>query len=230
MDDSTPLLTVVIPVLNDARNLARLLHELAPWRALGDEIIVVDGGSSDDSVALAAPLADRVIRAERGRAAQQNAGAALARGSTLWFVHADSGVLGISRAELLAAATVHAWGRCAIRIDDRAMSFRLIEAMMNLRTRVTAIVTGDHGMFVRRAVFDAIGGIPNLPLMEDIEFSRALARNARPCCLVSTILTSSRRWRRHGIVRTVALMWLLRLAWFFGVPAARLARLYGYAA
>jgi hypothetical protein len=129
----------------------------------------------------------------------------------------------------VAAATEHAWGRCAIRIDDRAMIFRLIEAMMNLRTRLTAIVTGDHGIFVHRAAFDAIGGMPNLPLMEDIELSRALARHGRPCCLASTILTSSRRWRRHGIVRTIALMWFLRLAWFFGVPAARLARIYGYA-
>lgn len=225
-----PALSIIVPVLDEAEHIVRLLDELASWRRAGDEVIVVDGGSADDTAARARALADAVIAAPRGRARQQNAGAAVARADILWFVHADSAVTAVSRAELLAAAATSSWGRCAVRIDDRAPIFRLIETMMNFRTRLTSVVTGDHGIFVRRALYDAVGGIPDLALMEDVEFSRRLARHAPVRCLRGTIATSARRWRRHGIVRTVLLMWALRLAWFVGVPATRLARVYGYRA
>ena len=215
-------------MLNEAGTITRLLEQFAPWRAAGDEVIVVDGGSSDDTAARAAALADLVLDAPRGRAHQQNAGAARARAPLLWFVHADSDIGGVSRDELLAAAVLRPWGRCAVRIDDPAPIFRCIEAAMNLRTRWTSVVTGDHGIYVRRSLFDAVGGMPELPLMEDIAFSALLRRRARVHCLSSRIATSARRWRQHGILRTVLLMWALRAAWFCGVPAARLARLYGY--
>lgn len=224
-----PACSIVIPVLNEGLGIAALLGELASWRAAGDEVIVVDGGSSDDTVARAMPLADRVLAAPRGRASQQNAGAAVARGRVLWFVHADSRLAGLPRAALLAAVDgPRAWGRCAVRIDDPARCFRVIETCMNWRTRLTGIVTGDHGLFMHREAFAAAGGFPPLALMEDLALSRALGRQARPHCLEQTLVTSARRWRRHGVLRTVALMWGLRLAWFAGVPDTRLARLYGY--
>ena len=228
LDAAPPSLSIIIPVLDEATSIGCLLNELTPWRAAGDEVIVVDGGSCDDTVARATTLADVVLSAPRGRACQQNAGAAIARGALLWFVHADSVVVGVSRDELLAAASASPWGRCAIRIDDDAVIFRVIETMMNLRTRLTSMVTGDHGIFVTRSLFNTVGGIPEMALMEDLEFSRRLARHRPVHCLRGTIATSARRWRRHGIVRTIVLMWALRLAWFAGAPAPWLARLYGY--
>ncbi len=228
LDAAPPSISVVIPVLDEAASIERLLSELAAWRKAGDEVIVVDGGSHDDTVARATTLADVVLAAPRGRACQQNAGAAIAKGALLWFVHADSSIADVSRAELLAAAACFPWARCAVRIDDHAIIFRLIEAMMNLRTRLTSVVTGDHGLFVTRRAFEAVGGIPDLALMEDLEFSRRLARYGRVHCLHSVVTTSARRWRRHGIVRTILLMWALRLAWFAGAPAPWLARIYDY--
>ncbi|MEQ8232540.1 MAG: TIGR04283 family arsenosugar biosynthesis glycosyltransferase [Gammaproteobacteria bacterium] len=225
MTTPAPRVSIIVPVLDEGEVLAPFLTGFAPWRAAGDELIVVDGGSVDDSVAVATPLCDRLVRAPRGRAAQMNAGAAVARGALLWFVHADSGVDVTLRPALVAAG---GWGRFDVCIDDPAWLFRIIETLMNLRSRLTGITTGDQGIFVERALFDAVGGYPPLALMEDIELSRALRRHASPRCLEQHITTSARRWRRHGILRTVLLMWSLRLAWFCGVPAARLARWYGY--
>lgn len=220
-----PRISIIVPVLDEGPALAACLARFAPWRAAGDELIVVDGGSHDDSMAVAGAHSDRVLRAPRGRAAQMNAGAAVARGELLWFVHADSVVAPSLRPALLAA---RGWGRCDVRIDDPAPLFRLVETLMNLRSRLTGIATGDQGIFVSRALFAAVGGYPAIALMEDIELSRALRRHARPQCLRARIETSARRWRRDGVARTVLLMWLLRLAWFCGVPATRLARWYGY--
>ena len=218
-----PYLSIIVPVLNEAAGLPRLLGELASWRARGDEVLVVDGGSDDDSVAVAGPLCDRVIAAPRGRAAQMNAGAAQARGALLWFVHADSQVDAAARAALLAAP---AWGRFDVRIDHPARAFRIIEYLMNLRSRLTGIATGDQGIFVRRELFAEVGGYAALALMEDIDLSHRLRRRCAPACLGPRITTSARRWQRRGIARTVLLMWWLRLAWACGVPATRIARWY----
>jgi len=218
-----PYLSIIIPVLNEAPGLPVLLGQFASWRDRGDEVLVVDGGSEDDSVAVAQPLCDRVIVAPRGRAAQMNAGAAQARGRLFWFVHADSRVAPAARAALLASS---AWGRFDVRIDDTSLAFRIIECMMNLRSRLTGIATGDQGIFVRREHFVEAGGYAPLALMEDIDLSRRLRRRLAPDCLGPYITTSARRWQRRGIVRTVLLMWWLRLAWACGVPATRLARWY----
>lgn len=225
---AAPAYSIVVPVLNEARCLPALLQALASWREQGDEVIVVDGGSTDDTVALARPDADHVITGSRGRAAQMNAGAAVARGRVLWFVHADTLPAPHLRPLLDAAlADGSSWGRFDVRLDGGAV-YRVIAAAMNLRSRVTGIATGDQGVFVSRDLFDAAGGFPLLPLMEDIELSARLCRHARPACLRGPLTVSSRRWRRHGVARTVLLMWWLRFAWFVGVPAARLARWYGY--
>jgi len=214
-------------VLNDADKLAALLRQLRPWQALGDEVVVVDGGSDDASLACAA-CADHVVTARRGRAVQMNAGAALASGARLWFVHADTRLRHDTREALLEACSeVADWGRFNISIDDAAWPFRLIERTMNLRSAWSGIATGDQALFMHRDLFFRVGGYPPLALMEDIEVSRALKRHAAPRCLKATIATSSRRWRAGGVLRTIALMWFLRLAWFCGVSANRLARIYG---
>lgn len=223
--DAAPALSIIVPVLDEAAALPALLAQLAPWRAAGDEVLVADGGSRDGSAALAAAGSDRVVHAARGRALQMNAAAAVARGRVLWFVHADSRIEPALRSALI---DTDGWGRCDVRIDDPAPVFRIIESAMNLRSRLSGIATGDQGLFVTRDLFERAGGFAPLALMEDIELSRRLRRLARPRCLRARITTSARRWRRHGIVRTVLLMWGLRLAWRCGVPPARLARWYGY--
>ncbi|MGE0484850.1 MAG: TIGR04283 family arsenosugar biosynthesis glycosyltransferase [Gammaproteobacteria bacterium] len=217
--------SIVVPVLDEGPRLAALLGHFAAWRGAGDELVVVDGGSRDDSLGVARAHADIVITAPRGRAAQMNAGAAVAGGRVLWFVHADSDPRAVPR-DVVAGCP--AWGRCDVRLDDPAAVFRVIEWLMNRRARLTAIATGDQGLFVTRELFETVGGFPDFALMEDIELSARLRRRARPLCATGPLLTSARRWRRHGIARTVLLMWWLRLAWFCGVDDIRLARWYGY--
>lgn len=224
---SAAMLSVVMPVLNEAAGIVPALEALAPLRAAGHELIVVDGGSSDGTAALAAGLADRVLVAERGRARQMNAGAAAARGAALLFLHADTTLPG-GAAEAIGGAldSSTVWGRFDVRITGRSPLFPLIAALMNWRSRRSGIATGDQAIFVRRAAFDAVGGFPDQPLMEDIELSRRLARLGAPACLRLRVATSGRRWERSGVWRTVWLMWRLRLLYWLGTPAERLAEDY----
>jgi len=222
-------LSIVVPVLDEAAGIVPMLAALAPLRAAGHEVIVVDGGSRDDTVALAAPLADRVIASERGRAAQMNAGAALATGDALLFLHADTR-LPDDAAEAIAGAWRRGarWGRFDVTIQGRSRWLPVVAAAMNLRSRITGIATGDQGMVVSRALFASVGGFAPLALMEDLELSKALKRAAgRPVCLASRVLTSGRRWDRDGALATIVLMWRLRAAWALGADPARLARQYG---
>ncbi len=222
-----PTLAVVIPVLNEGATLAARLAALRDLRARGVQIIVVDGGSRDDSVAIAEDHADRVLTAPAGRASQMNAGAAACVSDLLLFLHADT-LLPDRADDLVHQALVdgRVWGRFDVRFDaDRAL-LRTVAAMMNRRSRLTGICTGDQAMFMRRAAFDAVDGFPPLALMEDIELSRRLKRLSRPACLRARVLTSARRWQQHGAWRTIALMWWLRAAYFFGVDPVRLQRWY----
>jgi rSAM/selenodomain-associated transferase 2 len=221
-------LSVVVPALDEALHLGATLAALAPARARGAEVLVVDGGSSDETVALARPLADRVLHSPRGRAVQLNAGAAAAQGEILLFLHADS-ILppAFDRAiEAAVAGRAWAWGRFDVRIDGGPRVLALVARMMNLRSRVTAIATGDHALFATRALFERAGRFPVQPLMEDIAFCRHAKRIAAPIRLREPVLTSGRRWARHGVVRTILLMWRLRLAYFLGADPARLAARY----
>ena len=221
-------MSIVLPILNEEAQVAACLGALQPLRGQNCELIVADGGSRDRSVALAGPLADRVVVGPRGRAAQMNAGARQANGDILWFLHADSlpppDALSLIRAAL--AGRERGWGRFDVRLSGRRPSLRMVEFSMNLRSRLTGIATGDQGIFVRRDLFERIGGYPPIALMEDIALSRALKRYGRPVCLRQRVLTSSRRWERDGIARTVLLMWRLRLAYFLGAEPDRLARIY----
>jgi rSAM/selenodomain-associated transferase 2 len=219
-------LTVVVPALNEAAIIVAALEALAPLRARGAEVVVVDGGSSDDTVQLAQPLADRVIAAPRGRGAPMNAGAALGTGDALLFLHADT-ALPENADRLIATALVRrAWGRFDLRIAGRHPLLAVVARMINWRSRATGIATGDQAIFVTREAFLSVGGYPDLPLMEDIALSRKLKHQCRPFCIGTPVITSGRRWEYHGVLHTIALMWRLRLAYYFGVEPARLASRY----
>ena len=184
-------LSVVIPARNEAAALPALLADLAPLRAAGGEVIVVDGGSVDGTP----------DRARTGAGAEAALRAAVAAGRR--------------------------WGRFDVRLSGRRPIFRVIAALMNRRSCLTGIATGDQGIFVTRSVFEAVGGWSALPLMEDVELSRRLRRRVGwPACLRPALTTASRRWEEGGVVRTILLMWGLRLAFFLGVPARVLARWY----
>lgn len=221
------LISIIMPVLNEQAILARCLQPLQALRNRDCELIVVDGGSQDHSVEIAAPLANRVVRAEKGRAAQMNVGAKVARGEILWFLHGDS--LPPTAADELIRQALHGkhhWGRFDVQLSGNQPLLRIVEVSMNLRSRLTGIATGDQGIFVRRTVFEKIGGYPQIPLMEDIALSRALKRIGPPACLSQRIITSSRRWEQNGVLQTILLMWRLRLAYFLGADPAHLARSY----
>jgi len=222
-----PALSIVVPALDEAAGIADMLRALQPLRARGAELIVADGGSSDDTVAQARPLADEVLQAPRGRALQMNAGAARARGRLLLFLHADTQLPPQADALLARAlAAGHVWGRFDVRIDGRHPMLRVVAALMNLRSRCTGIATGDQALFVRRELFERLGGYAPQPLMEDIELSRRLKRCGRPACLRPPVHTSGRRWESRGVWRTIVLMWRLRWRYWRGASPAQLAEAY----
>jgi rSAM/selenodomain-associated transferase 2 len=223
------VLSIVVPVLDEAALIERCLEDLQALRARGVEVVVVDGGSRDGTPAIAARLCDAVIASPRGRARQMNAGASAARGEILMFLHVDC-TLPQDAERLVGAALAggaRRWGRFDVALEGSHPLLRVIGRAMNLRSRLTGICTGDQAIFMAREAFDAVGGFPAIPLMEDIAISRTLKRVAgRPACLADRVLASGRRWEQAGAWRTMLLMWRLRLAYFLGTDPARLARRY----
>jgi|SRR5579862_2690912 len=220
-------LTIIVPVLNEAAIVAGALRALAPMRARGAEVIVVDSGSRDGTAQLARPFADRVLGVARGRGAPLNAGAALGSGDVLVFLHADTALPENADRLVAAALTRRAWGRFDVRIAGRHPLLAVVARMINWRSRLTGIATGDQAIFVTREAFMAVGGFPDLPLMEDIAISRRLKRICRPYCIGTPVVTSGRRWETNGVWRTILLMWRLRLGYYLGVAPAALAARYG---
>lgn len=223
-------LSIIVPVLNEAEAIAGHLQALAPLRGRGAEVIVVDGGSSDDTAVLARAGADRVLTAARSRASQMNAGAEAAAGDVLLFLHADTR-LPPQADDLIhdaLAAGGRVWGRFDVRIEGEGRLLGTVAALMNRRSRLTGIATGDQAIFATRAAFAAAGGYPDIPLMEDVVLSRRLKRLSRPACLTAQVTTSGRRWERHGVIRTILTMWRLRLAFYLGADPRALAVAYGY--
>jgi rSAM/selenodomain-associated transferase 2 len=216
-------LTVIVPTLNEAHGIRASLEALAPLRARGHEVIVADGGSADATARLALGHCDQVVHAPRGRALQMNAGAQAARGDALVFLHADTRLPAQADAAILAALQSHLWGRFDVKIDGDHALLKVVACAMSLRSRLTGIATGDQAIFVRR---EAFGGFPEIALMEDVAFCKAMKRRARPACLRETVLTSGRRWESRGVLRTIVLMWRLRLMFFLGARPDDLARIY----
>jgi rSAM/selenodomain-associated transferase 2 len=222
------VLSIVVPCLNEANGIAEALSALAPLRARGSEVIVVDGDSRDGTRERAARHADLVIRAPRGRAIQMNAGAARARGEILLFLHADTrlpdaadGLIvdGLKRSR-------RGWGRFDVTIASRHPLLPVVGRLMNLRSRLTGIATGDQAIFVTRSLFTAAGGYPEIALMEDIALCKRLKRYGPPLCLKHRLTTSGRRWEKKGVLRTIGLMWRLRLAYWLGADPGKLAARY----
>lgn len=219
-------LSIILPCLNEAAIVRPALVRLQALRGAAVELILVDGGSRDGTPRLAAPLVDQLLVSAAGRARQMNAGARLARGRVLWFLHVDTAWPESAVALLLAATARTGWGRFDVRLSGERRLFRLIERMMNWRSCLTGIATGDQGIFVVRDWFFAVGGYPQIALMEDIALSKRLKRRGMPACIRQPLITASRRWESQGVLLTVLRMWSLRLAYFFGVDPATLARWY----
>ena len=221
-------LSIVIPALNEASNIVVTLAPLQAMRSRGVEVILVDGGSTDATKLFAAPLADRMIDSSKGRAKQMNAGAKVAAGDTLLFLHADSR-LPVDADRLLLDAlqsTSRQWGRFDVSIEGSHFFLPAIAWFMNHRSRLTGIATGDQGLFMTRASFTAAGEFADIPLMEDVAICAALKNGGAPICLKQRITTSGRRWEKHGVWRTILLMWRVRLAYFFGADPVNLHRVY----
>jgi rSAM/selenodomain-associated transferase 2 len=223
-------LSIIIPVLNEGDNIAAALDALAHLRALGTEVIVVDGGSRDATVERAKLRADRVVLAPRGRALQMNAGAERASGDVLLFLHADTRLPAEASRLVLNGLdqSRRVWGRFDVKIDGRSRLLPVVAWLMRLRSRLTGIATGDQAIFLRREAFQVVGGFPTIALMEDIAICKRLKRLGRPLCLRACVTTSGRRWEKHGVLSTILLMWRLRFAYFLGADPNQLARQYGY--
>lgn len=231
MAGPSPELSVIVPTLNEVQGIAAALAALQGWRRRGVEVIVVDGESSDGTAEQARPWADRLLLGSRGRAQQMNAGARAACGRVLLFLHADTRLPPMAHRTLLEglARQGHRWGRFDVRLSgaDHYPLLRLVGGLMNLRSRWTGIATGDQALFVTRTAFDAAGGYPEIPIMEDIALSATLKRCCGlPLCLRERAITSSRRWEMNGVIRTIGLMWLLRLRYWLGSDPQHLATVY----
>jgi rSAM/selenodomain-associated transferase 2 len=214
---------VVIPVLNEAQALPALLTSL---RTRVDELIVVDGGSTDHTAELALAGGARVLRAPRGRGGQLNTGAAAAGGERIWFLHADSGVPDGLPERISAAADHFSWGCCAVNFGDPDPRLRLTAAAMNRRARRSGSCTGDMGIWIHRSFFEELGGFAPLAALEDLDFSFRARRRAPWTLVEGPLQSSSRRWRREGINRTILRMWAIRSGFYLGVDPTRLAAWY----
>ena len=218
--------SIIIPVLNEENSIKELLQQLQAYRQQGHEVIVVDGGSHDNTRSVADSLSDKVISSEAGRALQMNNGATQSRHEILWFLHADTIIPENAIEQIQQALNKSDWGRFNVKLSGSHILFRIIETMMNVRSCVSSIATGDQGIFVKRKVFGQVNEYSNIPLMEDVDLSRKLKKLSKPVCLKYTLITSSRRWEKNGISSTILLMWKLRFLYWVGVSPEHLARQY----
>jgi rSAM/selenodomain-associated transferase 2 len=224
-------ISIIVPVLNEAKTIEAFLQTLQLLRAQGHEVIVVDGRSEDNTYLLASSYVDHILCVDKGRAQQQIAGITQATGNIFLFLHADT-LLPIDAALIILKALSDKklnnalWGRFNVRLSGHFWFFRIIEQLMNWRSCLTGIATGDQAIFVTRSLYYKTGGMPAIELMEDIELSKRLSQFSQPLCLKSTVITSSRRWEQNGIAKTIFIMWMMRLQYFFGVSPKRLLKKY----
>ncbi|WP_426417621.1 TIGR04283 family arsenosugar biosynthesis glycosyltransferase [Aestuariirhabdus sp. LZHN29] len=219
-------ISIIVPVLNEAPSIVESLKRLQAMRKLGHEVILVDGGSKDQTIPLATPWVDSIHRSDTGRARQMMVGASKAKGELLLFLHADTCLPAAAESLLTEACSRGDWGRFDLRLSGRHWLFPVIAWFINHRSRWSGVATGDQAIFVRRTLFEAVGGFADIPLMEDIELSKRLKRVVAPVCIGIPLITSSRRWESHGVFKTIVLMWKLRLLYFLGVSPRSIARQY----
>lgn len=236
-------LSIVIPLLNEADNLPKLMGHLAHLNPAPYQVILVDGGSTDNSVAIAKELIEslidsspsvisgqvidwQIIESTAGRALQMNAGAELATGDVLLFLHADTQLPNHAIADITSAVRQAAWGRFDVRLESSTWMLKVVSQMMNWRSRFSGIATGDQAIFIKKPLFEQLGGYPQQPLMEDIELCKRLKAIGKPACLRSKVITSARRWQQYGTWRTIGLMWHLRFDYWRGVSADNIKQRY----
>lgn len=236
-------LSIVIPLLNEADNLPKLMGHLAHLNPAPYQVILVDGGSTDNSVAIAKELIEslidsspsvisgqvidwQIIESAAGRALQMNAGAELAMGDVLLCLHADTQLPNHAIADITSAVRQAAWGRFDVRLDSSAWMLKVVSQMINWRSRLSGIATGDQAIFIKKPLFKQLGGYPQQPLMEDIELCKRLKAIGKPACLRSKVITSARRWQQYGTWRTIGLMWHLRFDYWRGVSADNIKQRY----
>ena len=219
-------ISIIIPTLNEEAAIKNLLQQLQVYRQHGHEVIVVDGGSNDETISISKPLSDKVISSNAGRALQMNNGAALAKNEILWFLHADTLIPDTAIESIQKALNKSDWGRFNIKLSGSHFLFRVIETMINLRSCLVGVATGDQGIFVKRETFNSVGGYLEIPLMEDVALSKMLKKLTKPVCIKETLTTSSRRWENNGILKTILLMWRLRLLFWLGVSPTKLSSQY----
>lgn len=220
------LVSIIIPVLNEEKTIVKLLQQLQEIRQQGNEVIVVDGGSCDKTISVAKNFSDKVIQSNAGRALQMNSGASVAAHDALWFLHADTLIPDTAMKNIQQVLNESDWGRFDVRLSGSNLLFRIIERLINIRSCLTGIATGDQAIIVKKDIFDEVGGYPAIPLMEDVELSHKLRKISKPTCIKNPLITSSRRWEKNGILSTVLLMWRLRFLYWFGVSAEKLASQY----
>jgi rSAM/selenodomain-associated transferase 2 len=220
------VISIIIPTLNESDTLAITLKPLQAFRPTQIEIIVVDGGSHDDTISIASTLADKIFSTNKGRARQMNAGTGQATGEVLLYLHADTQLPGNAISLIEQHALPGQWGRFDVQLNSPHWLLRINAWLMNYRSCLTGIVTGDQGLFVHRTMFEEIGGFPDIPLMEDIAISKKLKRYNRPICLKSRITVNTRYWEQHGVWHSIFRMWGIRLAYFLGIPAEHLVKKY----
>ncbi len=216
----------IIPTFNEAAELPQLVSELQRIHALGHEVIIVDGGSQDMTVEVLVREGYHVIGNPPGRAKQMNSGACEAKNDVLVFLHADTRLPVDAFSKMMQACQHNSWGRFDVAFTETGFLFKVIAAMMNFRSRITGVATGDQCIFVRKNIFEQVGRFPDISLMEDVALSKKLKKIASPACLDVCVITSARRWKQKGILRTIILMWYLRLAYFLGVAPNKLHQLY----
>lgn len=220
------LVSIIIPVLNEEKTIVKLLQQLQEIRQQGHEVIVVDGGSCDKTISVVKNFSDKVIQSNAGRALQMNSGASVAAHDALWFLHADTLIPDTAMKNIQQVLNESDWGRFDVRLSGSNLLFRIIERLINIRSCLTGIATGDQAIIVKKDIFDELGGYPAIPLMEDVELSHKLRKISKPICIKNPLITSSRRWEKNGILSTVLLMWRLRFLYWFGVSAEKLASQY----
>lgn len=220
-------ISIIIPVLNEADGIEVFLKKLQAFRKSGHELVLVDGKSDDNTCTLARPFVDQMISCEKGRAKQLDQGVKMATGQVFLFLHADT-LLPENAVQAILEALFkgYYWGRFNVRLSGSHFLFRIIERMMNWRSCITGIVTGDQAIFMSKMLYYDIGGMPQIELMEDIELSKRLNKWTKPVCLKAFVITSSRRWEKNGILSTLFFMWNMRLQYFFGASPKDLCNKY----